>query len=196
MGGDLCCAGRLDDALGTNHRAFAVNSLSTCPLRRSILIRLRNSSVVPSLSVVPSVFVPLLLPLLTVIVPRRVLPFDSIVLGRRFMIRFDPYSRTVAQSKSRRRLRPISPLAAVKPVIPLCAWVIIDFVIRVVIVIVRSPTTVSWSFRNHTPRTEQQKHRCNDTQSSPSSFHSILLVQKISPYSDMRCWSRSACPCL
>ena len=68
------------------------------------------------------------------VLPRRIIIFDSCVLGMRFVIQieFDPL--VVSKNESRRRLSAVSPLSALDPVIPSNARVIVNFIIRVIVV--------------------------------------------------------------
>src|SRR5712692_314515 len=93
-------------------------------------------------------FFSLLFPFFTLIAPRRVSLFHSFVIGMRVMVQIDSHPLALSENESRRRLRRISPLPALEPVISLNSRIMIDFVVR--IVIVRFHAAGPWCFRDQT----------------------------------------------
>jgi hypothetical protein len=69
------------------------------------------------------------------------------------MVQIDSHPVALSKDESRGRLRFMSPLSALQPIISALARIVVDFVVG--IVIVRFHAAVVWSFRNYAAGREQ-----------------------------------------
>jgi len=90
---------------------------------------------------------------ISILPARRVRLSVPIVVVVRFMVCIDSHPVTISEDEPRRRLRTMSPVAALEPIIFCHARIEVDFVVGIVIVAFQAPA--SRSFRNDAAGSEQ-----------------------------------------